>query len=354
MFIREGDVSLSASYQYVQRHTESASLTVWVGGRPDNAPAAPSPLPAPSADRLELSPERKTNPAETPTSDEVDPFAADAELDPQTRLAKLLLEFLTGKRIRILRPRDFQPGQDHCCCACHHREQEAERVEQRQGWGVSYTEQQTYAERQELSFSAEGRVRTRDGQEIRFSLELQASREFFAQSSFSFRAGDAVKVDPLVINFDGLATELTQTAFQFDLDLDGQPEEAHFVKPGSGFLVFDRNGDGQVGDGSELFGPQTGDGLAELAAYDADGNRWIDEADPVYHRLQIWTRSLDGADALATLKQAGVGAIYLGAVGSHFDLKDQANAVVGESNRFGIYLTEEGVAKSLQQIDLVV
>ncbi|MDI6869770.1 MAG: VCBS repeat-containing protein [Bacillota bacterium] len=304
MFITEGSISLAASYQYVERHTESASLTVWVGDRPVDQPATRPP--ASPADRLELSPESKVKAARTEDQPPLDEL--EDELDPRMRLAKLIIEYLTGRRIRILKAKDFQPVEARNCAEHCRREPERAAVEERQGWGVSYTEEQTYAERQELSFTAEGVVRTRDGQEIKFRLELTASREFMSRTRFELRAGDALKVDPLVINFDGLATELADTAFQFDLNFDGRPEDIHFVKPGSGFLALDRNGDGEINDGRELFGPTTGDGLGELAAYDADGNRWIDEADPIYHQLQIWTKGPNGADALTPLKQAGIGA----------------------------------------------
>jgi hypothetical protein len=45
--------------------------------------------------------------------------------------------------------------------------------------------------------------------------------------------------------------------------------------------------DGRVNDGRELFGPRTGDGFAELAAYDDDGNNWIDENDGIHDNLSI-------------------------------------------------------------------
>ena len=41
---------------------------------------------------------------------------------------------------------------------------------------------------------------------------------------------------------------------------------------GSGYLALDKNGDGTINDGSELFGTRNGDGFADLAQYDEDGN----------------------------------------------------------------------------------
>lgn len=56
---------------------------------------------------------------------------------------------------------------------------------------------------------------------------------------------------------------------------------------GSGFLALDRNQNGVVDDGSELFGTQSGDGFAHLALYDQDSNGWIDANDPVFDKLRI-------------------------------------------------------------------
>lgn len=64
------------------------------------------------------------------------------------------------------------------------------------------------------------------------------------------------------------AASLTERDFAFDIDLDGHADQIAFVGTGSGFLALDRNGDGEINDGSELFGPESGDGFAELAAYD--------------------------------------------------------------------------------------
>ena len=134
-------------------------------------------------------------------------------------------------------------------------------------------------------------MKTADGKTIDISVQLNMSRTFYSHESISIRAGDALApIDPLVINFDGPAAALTERNFQFDLDCDGEMNQISFVGSGSGFLCLDLNEDGRINDGSELFGPRTGNGFAELAAYDEDGNGWIDEADSIYERLRIWTR----------------------------------------------------------------
>ena len=76
-----------------------------------------------------------------------------------------------------------------------------------------YDYYESHYESESTSFSAEGVVRTADGKEINIAVELNMSREFFTEQSINIRAGDALK-DPLVINFDGNAAQLTQREFR--------------------------------------------------------------------------------------------------------------------------------------------
>lgn len=205
---------------------------------------------------------------------------------------------------------------------------------------------QLHSEAERTVFHAEGAVESADGRNIRFSARLDMQREF---SSATLVAGPAQSTDPLVINLDGGPARLSGGKISFDLNSDGHPENISFVADGSGFLVLDANGDGKVNDGSELFGPRTGRGFGELAACDADRNGWIDETDPVYERLRVWDRN-----GLFTLVEKGIGAIATSSAETPFALRDDANQPQGDIRRTGIYLTEDGDAGTIQQVDLAV
>jgi len=56
---------------------------------------------------------------------------------------------------------------------------------------------------------------------------------------------------------------------------------------------------------------------------------------------------------LASLRQRGIGAIYLGRERTPFALKDAQNNLQGESVASGVYLREDGTAGSIQQVNLV-
>jgi hypothetical protein len=109
------------------------------------------------------------------------------------------------------------------------------------------------------------------------------------------------------------------------LDCDGETEQISFAGNGSGFLSLDINGDGVINNGSELFGPQSGNGFEELAQYDNDNNGWIDESDSIYEKLRIWSKDGNGNDYLFALGEKGIGAIYLGNIGTEFNITDNQN-----------------------------
>ena len=220
---------------------------------------------------------------------------------------------------------------------------------------LEYTRHEIFSESEHTAFAASGKVSTADGKEIEFVVSLDMARSYHEESNVGIRFGEArEQKDPLVINFGGQAAQLSSQRFRFDLDADGKKESINFVAGGSGFLVFDRNDDGKINDGSELFGAKTGDGFAELAALDTDRNGWIDENDTTYAQLQVWTKDSGGRDQLSSLKQSDVGAISLHKVATPFDLKDTENTQLGQIRTTGIYLRENGGVSTVQQIDLTV
>lgn len=219
---------------------------------------------------------------------------------------------------------------------------------------VKITEVHSFYEAEETTFQGQGRVETGDGRVIDFALDLSMSRAYYEEER-SEMTTEAVLVDPLVINFDGRAADLTDVRFSFDLDTDGETEEIPWLASGSGFLVLDRNGDGVVNDGSELFGPESGNGFQDLAALDDDGNGWIDEGDAAFDKLSVWSGERPDKAGLQSLKATGVGAIALSSADTRFSINDEeSNMARGQVRRTGIYLKEDGAVGTVQQVDLAV
>ncbi len=210
------------------------------------------------------------------------------------------------------------------------------------------------SEHEETTFASTGKVLTSDGRSIDFNIEVSLSRACMSKID-TLTSETYVLTDPLMINLDTDIGTVSDQKFLFDIDSDGTEEEISFAGAGSGFLALDKNGDGVINDGSELFGTASGDGFADLAAYDEDGNGWIDENDSVFNQLKVWAKDEDGNDILLNLKQADVGAIYLGSADTEFSLKDDANQTDGVLRQTGIYLKESsGEAGTINHVDLAV
>lgn len=210
------------------------------------------------------------------------------------------------------------------------------------------------SESESTTFASKGIVQTADGRSLDFNIELSMSRAFMSQID-TLEVKDYIKTDPLMINLDTNIPSISDQKFFFDLDSDGKEENISFAGKGSGFLVLDKNVDGKINDGSELFGTKSGDGFKDLAEYDEDGNGWIDENDDIFSKLKVWTKDENGNDYLIDLKRADVGAIYLGNADTQFSMKDEDNNLNAEIKKTGIYLKEStGVVGTMNHVDLVL
>ena len=220
-------------------------------------------------------------------------------------------------------------------------------------WTRQHYEKVSVTETETTTFDTTGSVVTADGRKIDFNLSLEMSRSFTEQVETLSTDTEYILTDPLVIQLEDAPETISDQTWKFDLDCDGVEEEMSRLAQGNAFIALDGNDNGKIDDGSELFGARTGNGFAELSAYDEDGNGWIDENDKVYSKLKIWTKDAAGNDKLMNLAQADVGAIYLGAASTNFSVTDgMTNDVKAVIRQSGFYLREStGAAGLVQQID---
>ena len=214
-----------------------------------------------------------------------------------------------------------------------------------------FTEETLTYEQETTAFSTVGTVRTADGREIHFNVDVGMSREFTQTFSQDLNLSFTM-CDPLVINLDTDVAGLSDQKFYFDIDADGKAEEIAQLGSGSGYLALDENGDGVINDGSELFGTKSGNGFADLAKYDEDGNGWIDENDAIWSKLKIWTKDSQGNDVLYRLAEKGVGAICLQHAATDFTLKGAGGQTNGAIRNTGVFLYENGNVGTVQHVDV--
>lgn len=211
----------------------------------------------------------------------------------------------------------------------------------------------TYSETEETGFHADGRACTEDGRTIDFNINILMSRSYMEYMNVSIPTMADALCDPLVVNIGSDTADVRDQTFKFDLDADGTEDEISTLGKGSGFLALDKNGDGKINDGSELFGTKSGDGFGDLREYDSDGNGWIDENDDVFSKLKVWCKDENGKDILMDLKEADIGAIFLGEQQTEFSLGGADGYRDGVIRSTGVFLREStGAAGTVQHVDL--
>ena len=211
---------------------------------------------------------------------------------------------------------------------------------------------QTLVEAQALNFEVQAYIKA-DGKEMAISLDVNLSRLFVQETKIT-QSLTRQLTDPLVINLSGMMPTLSSDTFSFDIDNDGEEDQISKLSSDNGFLALDKNKNGKIDDGTELFGVESGDGFKDLSKYDDDKNGWIDENDKIFKKLRIWQNS-GGSDAkFIALGEVGIGAIFLGNTTTPFSLKSTSNELLGEIRKSSFVLFENGHAGVISQVDLAL
>lgn len=173
----------------------------------------------------------------------------------------------------------------------------------------------------------------------RFEQVLQ-QRELSVQIGAASQAQPQLS-DPLTLDLagDGFATRGLQRAVLFDLNADGRLDQVSMPDRDDALLALDRNGNGRIDDGKELFGDQNGaaNGFAELARQDDNGDGRIDASDAIFRQLALLRFDEQGRQQIHSLADLGISAIRLQAR----DL-DLALGAYDRIAQLGIFEHEDG------------
>ena len=355
MSVIGSELHMAASHHYSR--TESTQTVLEINASGAQRTAAPERSSTP----VVLSPRsREAQPlplaAQTSATQETDETVVTE--DPNQQLLIALIEYLTGEPVKLMDPRELSTPRQQAPAAEPATAQASPAANAREadtGISVYYEHTHRIQEHEATTFRAQGVIRTADGAEVKFAVELGMTRSYSEESRFELQIGTPRKrEDPLVINFSGTAAQLQDQRFAFDLDADGQTSLIPLLAPGSGYLVFDRNSDGKVNDGTELFGALSGNAYADLAELDSDGNQWIDRNDAAFKELSLWLPDAAGKGRLVSLSDAGVAALSTKNLATPFELRGQGNSDLGAVRSTGLYLSTSNTVGTTQQIDLSV
>jgi hypothetical protein len=267
---------------------------------------------------------------------------------------KNLIEVMTGRKIKLHDMDDSfkRHHKGHGDVDGHDDKHHVRGSGRRQQWAVSYALQESLHEKEQMTFNSSGIVRTADGREINFTLDLMMSRQYLEVNNINLEASGTGEAD-ILVEFAGPASALTGVKFGFEIEPDDR-DSLSYLAIGSGLLSLDLNKDGQIDSLNELLGTATGNGFDELAVYDMDNNGWIDKNDEVYNRLQILSQDAAGNNVLSGLKDSNIGAIYLNSLDTPFSLKNDQYMTLGQIVKSGIYLAEDGTAGQVKQLSMIV
>ena len=153
---------------------------------------------------------------------------------------------------------------------------------------------------------------------------------------------------PIILDLDGdgIGTVSIEEGVQFDHNNDGIKEKTGWVGPKDGLLVLDRNSDGDITSGEELFGNNTtlisgekaSNGFTALKELDTNNDGVIDKHDEVWKDLRVWVdRNSDGIvdeGELLTMEEAKVASINTSYRSGH--KTDSAGNIHGQMGSYTI------------------
>jgi len=224
-------------------------------------------------------------------------------------------------------------------------------------WGFSIDTKEEYYQRNSINYKSKVQINTKDGKSFDINLDISFSKQFHEIHHERLVIGNEKFADPLIINYkDDLNSfdNITNLKFAFDLNNDEKMERIPLLKDGAGFLALDKNNNGLIDNGHELFGPQTNSGFGELKKYDKDDNNWIDENDEIFQSLRIWEKNDKGDDKLITLSQAGIGAIYLASIDTNFQYNQSIDSKIAQLKQSSITVKEDGKTNLITEVDFTI
>jgi len=180
---------------------------------------------------------------------------------------------------------------------------------------------------------------------------IQGTKDQFSKAS--------VTRSPLILDLDGDGVETTSVlaGTHFDNDGNGFAEASGWVGKDDGLLVWDRNGNGKIDDGSELFGNNSyledgsaaANGFAALAELDTNRDGKIDSGDAAFTQLRVWkdgdSNAVVGSGELLTLNEAGVQSLGLA-----YSQQSVTDAQGNQHLQAGQYVTTGGSARSMNDV----
>ncbi|WDE10780.1 hypothetical protein [Thalassomonas haliotis] len=363
--------TLAVSQQQQYQHTQTSGRTLSRTGpqasarqQPTQEESETTPLPRTIAD--EVSTAINVPGTSSPTSTSAETIYA-RPLNPRLESIKLILAAYFGKNLDLEEylfdfsspdSRQGNPLNPEQAINAANSGAEFVRVDNqvfRAGEQVQVEE--WFTREQSLSYQMQGQFQL-DDKQISLSYEFNISSESTRYRRFATRAGNLQ--DPLLVQFGNQSLGHIQDRQAFDINNDKSLDKLPVFSGDVGYLVFDENANGRADDGSELFGPASGNGFQELAAFDSNQNGFIDKDDEHFEQLYLWQPKGESEGEVEpgaqqqwlSLDDAGIAAINLSAIETPYSFYDENDQLEAQMRRSSFAIGENGRGYGVHQVDV--
>lgn len=211
--------------------------------------------------------------------------------------------------------------------------------------------EQWHSREQQLEYQVQGAFKINDQElSLNYNYSLASKQVSYSKVEMSV---EALK-DPIIVQFGSQGLGEISGQKDFDINQDSALDNLPVFSGDVGYLVYDKNQNNKADNGSELFGPETGQGFTELAQLDSNENGFIDEEDEYFEQLYLWQpgSNENQADQWLSLKEAEIQAISLSAISTPYDFYDQQGEIQAQLRQSSFAISKNGIGRGVHQVDV--
>ncbi|MFT5756766.1 MAG: hypothetical protein ACI9LM_001487 [Alteromonadaceae bacterium] len=212
--------------------------------------------------------------------------------------------------------------------------------------GDRLTVEEWQIHQQELSYKMQGEFDI-NGKQLSLDYSFTLAREKIKYTSFETTA--AALKDPLIVQFGEQSLGEISGQESFDINQDHKMDNLPVFLGDVGYLVYDKNANNKADNGSELFGPTSGNGFNELAQLDENNNGFLDKEDSAYQKLYLWQPD---KNTWLSLADAGIEAINTDAIATPYTFYDKDDVVQAQLRNSSFAVSESGRGLGVHQVDV--